>query len=118
MLAHIASRCRAFFALPFDRLDREQLKHELDRIGTQYAGVRNVRASPQPRPRVVRPALNGTVASEYKPRILQLYGSTRERSFSRYLPASISAQSECRYAARLHQDGLPTLVRISNDQRS
>ncbi|BAW22929.1 MULTISPECIES: arsenate reductase ArsC [Pseudomonas] len=34
-LAHIASRCRAFFALPFDRLDRDQLKHELDRIGTQ-----------------------------------------------------------------------------------
>ncbi|CAI3804735.1 Arsenate reductase [Pseudomonas sp. MM221] len=34
-LAHIESRCRAFFALPFDSLDRDQLKHALDRIGTQ-----------------------------------------------------------------------------------
>ncbi|MDH4548608.1 low molecular weight phosphatase family protein [Pseudomonas sp. LB-090624] len=34
-LAHIESRCRAFFALPFASLDRDQLKHELDRIGTQ-----------------------------------------------------------------------------------
>ncbi|MFJ4111867.1 arsenate reductase ArsC [Pseudomonas sp. NPDC089758] len=33
-LARIASRCQAFFALPFDHLDRDQLKHELDRIGT------------------------------------------------------------------------------------
>ena len=33
-LARIESRCQAFFALPFDNLDREQLKHELDRIGT------------------------------------------------------------------------------------
>lgn len=33
-LARIESRCRAFFALPFDSLDRERLKHELDRIGT------------------------------------------------------------------------------------
>ncbi|WJD60234.1 arsenate reductase ArsC [Pseudomonas kurunegalensis] len=34
-LAHIASRCKAFFALPFDNLDREQLQHALDRIGTR-----------------------------------------------------------------------------------
>jgi arsenate reductase len=34
-LAHIESRCRAFFALPFVSLDRDQLKHALDRIGTQ-----------------------------------------------------------------------------------
>jgi len=34
-LAHIESRCRAFFALPFAILDRDQLKHALDRIGTQ-----------------------------------------------------------------------------------
>ncbi|MCX2889099.1 arsenate reductase ArsC [Pseudomonas sp. DCB_BI] len=34
-LAHIESRCRAFFALPFASLDRDQLKHELDRIGMQ-----------------------------------------------------------------------------------
>ena len=34
-LAHIESRCRAFFALPFASLDRDQLKHALDRIGTQ-----------------------------------------------------------------------------------
>ena len=33
-LARIEFRCQAFFALPFDNLDREQLKHELDRIGT------------------------------------------------------------------------------------
>ncbi|RAS21472.1 MULTISPECIES: arsenate reductase ArsC [unclassified Pseudomonas] len=33
-LAHIESRCRAFFTLPFDSLDRDQLKRELDRIGT------------------------------------------------------------------------------------
>jgi len=33
-LARIESRCQAFFALPFDNLDHEQLKHELDRIGT------------------------------------------------------------------------------------
>jgi len=33
-LAHIEARCRAFFALPFDSLDRDQLKRELDRIGT------------------------------------------------------------------------------------
>ena len=33
-LARIESRCQAFFALPFDNLDPEQLKHELDRIGT------------------------------------------------------------------------------------
>ncbi|OAI94269.1 arsenate reductase ArsC [Pseudomonas putida] len=32
-LARIDVRCRAFFGLPFDRLDREQLKRELDRIG-------------------------------------------------------------------------------------
>ena len=32
-LARIKARCQAFFALPFDHLDREQLKHELDRIG-------------------------------------------------------------------------------------
>ncbi|WP_258909991.1 arsenate reductase ArsC [Pseudomonas putida] len=34
-LAHIESRCQAFFALPFASLDRDQLKHALDRIGTQ-----------------------------------------------------------------------------------
>jgi len=33
-LARIESRCRAFFTLPFDSLDRDQLKLELDRIGT------------------------------------------------------------------------------------
>ncbi|MNG76861.1 hypothetical protein D3C79_353960 [compost metagenome] len=33
-LARIESRCQAFFALPFDQLDREQLKHALDRIGS------------------------------------------------------------------------------------
>ena len=33
-LARIEYRCQAFFALPFGTLDREQLKHELDRIGT------------------------------------------------------------------------------------
>ncbi len=33
-LARIEARCRAFFALPFDSLDRAQLKHELDRIAT------------------------------------------------------------------------------------
>lgn len=33
-LARIGSRCQAFFALPFDQLDREQLKHALDRIGS------------------------------------------------------------------------------------
>ncbi|WP_060500025.1 arsenate reductase ArsC [Pseudomonas sp. NBRC 111133] len=34
-LTHIASRCDAFFALPFDNLDRDQLQHALDRIGTR-----------------------------------------------------------------------------------
>jgi len=33
-LAHIEQRCRAFLALPFDTLGRDELKHELDRIGT------------------------------------------------------------------------------------
>lgn len=33
-LARIEARCQAFFALPFTHLDREQLKRELDRIGT------------------------------------------------------------------------------------
>lgn len=33
-LARIEQRCRAFLALPFDTLSRDQLKHELDRIGT------------------------------------------------------------------------------------
>lgn len=32
-LAHIEKRFQAFFALPFDALDRDQLKHELARIG-------------------------------------------------------------------------------------
>ncbi|MNP85099.1 hypothetical protein D3C76_1846840 [compost metagenome] len=32
-LAHIEKRFQAFFALPFDALDRDQLKRELDRIG-------------------------------------------------------------------------------------
>ncbi|MNJ74564.1 hypothetical protein D3C77_715150 [compost metagenome] len=33
-LDRIEARCQAFFALSFDHLDREQLKHELDRIGS------------------------------------------------------------------------------------
>jgi len=33
-LARIEQRCRAFLALPFDPLGRDELKHELDRIGT------------------------------------------------------------------------------------
>ncbi|MDH0302174.1 MULTISPECIES: arsenate reductase ArsC [unclassified Pseudomonas] len=33
-LARIEKRFAAFFALPFDTLDRDQLKHELQRIGT------------------------------------------------------------------------------------
>ncbi|WP_214511969.1 arsenate reductase ArsC [Pseudomonas brassicacearum] len=33
-LDRIESRCRAFFALPFDQLDAQALKAELDRIGT------------------------------------------------------------------------------------
>jgi arsenate reductase len=33
-LAHIERRCRSFLALPFDRLDRDALKRELERIGT------------------------------------------------------------------------------------
>jgi arsenate reductase len=33
-LAHIETRCRAFLALPFARLDRAALKRELDRIST------------------------------------------------------------------------------------
>ncbi|MGJ7547887.1 arsenate reductase ArsC [Pseudomonas alloputida] len=33
-LARIDARCQAFFALPFDHLAPDQLKHELDRIGT------------------------------------------------------------------------------------
>ncbi len=32
-LARIEQRCRAFFALPFDSLGRDELKRELDRIG-------------------------------------------------------------------------------------
>ncbi|MFR0692994.1 arsenate reductase ArsC [Enterobacterales bacterium AE_CKDN230030158-1A_HGKHYDSX7] len=32
-LARIEQRCQAFFALPFATLDRDQLKHELERIG-------------------------------------------------------------------------------------
>lgn len=32
-LARIEQRCRAFFALPFDSLDHNELKRELDRIG-------------------------------------------------------------------------------------
>lgn len=32
-LARIEQRCRAFFALPFDTLGRDELKRELDRIG-------------------------------------------------------------------------------------
>ncbi|MBC2658504.1 arsenate reductase ArsC [Pseudomonas sp. MSSRFD41] len=32
-LARIELRCKAFFALPFDTLDRDALKRELDRIG-------------------------------------------------------------------------------------
>lgn len=33
-LARIESRCRAFLALPFERLNRDELQRELDRIGT------------------------------------------------------------------------------------
>ncbi|KAF0864410.1 arsenate reductase ArsC [Pseudomonas sp. LD120] len=33
-LAHIEQRCRAFLGLPFNHLSREQLQHELNRIGT------------------------------------------------------------------------------------
>ena len=33
-LDRIETRCRAFFALPFDQLDAQALKAELDRIGT------------------------------------------------------------------------------------
>lgn len=33
-LAHIERRCKAFLDLPLNRLGREQLQHELDRIGT------------------------------------------------------------------------------------
>jgi len=33
-LAHIERRCNALLALPFNSLNRDQLKHELDRIGT------------------------------------------------------------------------------------
>ncbi|MBK5530256.1 arsenate reductase ArsC [Pseudomonas sp. TH06] len=33
-LARIEQRCKAFLELPFNRLSRDQLKHELDRIGT------------------------------------------------------------------------------------
>ncbi|MFD2644563.1 arsenate reductase ArsC [Pseudomonas japonica] len=33
-LATIETRCRAFFALPFERLDRESLQRELERIAT------------------------------------------------------------------------------------
>lgn len=33
-LAHIETRCRAFIALPFARLEPEALKRELDRIST------------------------------------------------------------------------------------
>jgi arsenate reductase len=33
-LAHIEQRCQAFLALPFNSLNRDQLKHELDRIST------------------------------------------------------------------------------------
>lgn len=33
-LARIERRCRAFLALPFEQLSRDELKRELDRIGT------------------------------------------------------------------------------------
>ena len=33
-VARIEQRCAAFLELPFDRLDRDELKRELDRIGT------------------------------------------------------------------------------------
>ncbi|BAN49196.1 hypothetical protein PCA10_34640 [Metapseudomonas resinovorans NBRC 106553] len=32
-LAHVERRCKAFLDLPFDRLGRDELKRELDRIG-------------------------------------------------------------------------------------
>ncbi|GGK02332.1 arsenate reductase ArsC [Pseudomonas matsuisoli] len=34
VLARIEQRCRAFLALPFERLSRDELKRELDSIGT------------------------------------------------------------------------------------
>eukprot|EP01030_Chromulinospumella_sphaerica_P006893 gene6893-6744_t len=49
-LARIEQRCKAFLALPFNTLGRDELKRD-----------------------------------DHKPRILLLYGSTRERSFSRLL---------------------------------
>ncbi|EZO13102.1 arsenate reductase ArsC [Pseudomonas aeruginosa] len=33
-LARIERRCRAFLALPFEQLSRDELKRELDRVGT------------------------------------------------------------------------------------
>lgn len=33
-LTHIEQRCKAFLALPFNSLSRDELKRELDRIGT------------------------------------------------------------------------------------
>ncbi|MDB5996163.1 MAG: ArsC family transcriptional regulator, partial [Pseudomonas sp.] len=33
-LAHIERRCHAFLALPFNTLDRDELKRELDKIGS------------------------------------------------------------------------------------
>lgn len=33
-LARIEQRCKAFLALPFSTLSRDELKHQLDRIGT------------------------------------------------------------------------------------
>ncbi|MCQ4307082.1 arsenate reductase ArsC [Pseudomonas stutzeri] len=37
-LARIKGRCRAFLALPFERLGRDELKRELDRIGNLQPG--------------------------------------------------------------------------------
>ena len=37
-LARIEGRCRAFLALPFERLGRDELKRELDRIGNLHPG--------------------------------------------------------------------------------
>lgn len=33
-LAHIEQRCQAFFSIPFDSITRDEIKRELDRIGT------------------------------------------------------------------------------------
>jgi arsenate reductase len=47
-LERIEQRCRAFFALPFDSLSREELQRELDRIGaSDYSPRQNMRQPEQ-----------------------------------------------------------------------